>query len=148
MNKNLRKHVNDMKKMANMLIPHTFPLVDYEEEMDVLILKQKSFAVDGYEVVVSLSRADYRKYHLVSLQIQSGSSPFLPFNVVCNLARAFLGPKYLSYVEFLKGGKKIYCWTVRITPEGRFLLPSKETEPSVYEGFEYNVVNPTIDDVS
>lgn len=134
--------------MAEILVPHTFPLVDYEEEQDVLILKQRQITVDGYEVIVMLSRADYKKYHMVSFQVQSATSPFLPFNLVCKLAKSFLGPKYLSYVEFLRAGKKVYCWTLRITPEGRFLLPSKETEPSVYEGFEYNVLNPSVDDVS
>ena len=144
----LRKHVSEMKSMAELLVPYTFPMVDYEDEQEVLILKQRQITVDGYEIVVALSRANHKKFHLVSLQIQSATSPFLPFNLVCNLARVFLGPRHLAYVEFLKDGRKFYCWTLRITPEGRFLLPSKETEPSSYEGFEYNVLNPSDVDVS
>ena len=135
-----------MKRMADLLVPYTFPIVDYEEEQEVLILKQSQITVDGYEVVIAFSRADYGKYHLISLQMKSAQSPFLPFNFVCNLARMFLGPRHLSYIEVLKDGKKMYCWTLRITPEGRFLPPSKETELSSYEGFEYNVLNPSVDE--
>ena len=148
MDNKLSKHVSEMGCMADILVPHTFPMVDYEEEQEVLILKQRKITVDGYEVVVALSRANYKKHHLMSFQVQSATSPFLPFNFVCNLARVFLGPRHLSYVEFLKDGRKAYCWTLRITSNGRYLLPSKETEPSIYEGFEYNVLNPSVDDVS
>lgn len=138
----LHQHVREMKVMADILVPHTFPLVDFEEERDVLPFKQRTIVVDGYDVLISLNKSDYKHYHSISLQIQSVYSPFLPFNLVCKLAQAFLGKIHVSYVEFFKSGKKLYCWTVRVKFSGEVLPPAKDAEPSNYEGFEYSVLNP------
>lgn len=142
MNNNvLRQHVREMKSMASILMPHTFPLVDFEEENDTLFLKQRTITVDGYELEVILSKADYKKHHMITLNIKSAQSPFLPFNLVCKVAQAFLGKRHLAYAEFLKDNKKIYCWTLKTTSQGRVVPTSKDLETSSYEGFEYNVLN-------
>lgn len=127
--------------MANMLIPHTFPKVPFEHEQDVLMLKQRRITVDGYQITLCLSRADYGEYYLDSLQIQNTSSPFLPFNLVCKLGRAFLGEQNLSYVDFVKDNRKVYCWTLRVRDE-KPLPPSKKSQKSSYEGFEYSILAP------
>ena len=147
MNKKLKRHIKEMKGMANYLMPYTYPLVDFRDEQDILILKQRSIIVDGYEVVVTLNKSDYGKYHIINLNIKSAQSPFLPFNVVCNLARSFLGSHHLTYAEFLKDNKKIYCWNQKLTTKGQSLPPSEEMESGSYEGFEYNIIRPSVGDV-
>lgn len=127
--------------MAEMLIPHTYPKVPFEHEQDVLVLKQRRITVDGYEITICLSRADYDDYYLDSLQIQNTSYPFLPFNLVCKLGRAFLGKQNLSYIDFVKDNRKVYCWTLRVRDE-QPLPPSKKSQKSSYEGFEYSILAP------
>lgn len=127
--------------MARLLIPHTFPLASFEDEQVILPLKQTVITVDGYDVVICLSAADYDKYILWSFQIQSVYTPFLPFNVVCKLGRTFLGGKHLAYLEFAKDGKKVYCWTLR--RKGRkTITASNDSEPETFEGFEFVRLNP------
>jgi len=137
----LRENIWGMRKMASMLIPHTFPIVPFEHEQDVLVLKQRRITVDGYDTTICFSRADYGEYYLDSLQIQNASSPFLPFNLICKLGRAFLGEENLSYVDFVKDNRKVYCWTLRVRDE-KPLPPSKKSEMSSYEGFEYSILAP------
>lgn len=139
------QEVQDMKRMGEMLIPHTFPLVDFKIEQDILIFKQKVFIVDGYEILVCYSKADYEDYFLESVQVQSVFAPFLPFIIVCKLGRAFLGSHNLSYIEFFKNNRKVYCWTIKLRDD-RLLPPDKENKPGSYEGFEYNILQPgTVD---
>lgn len=137
----LKNEVSSMRQTAVMLIPHTFPKVPFEHEQDVLVLKQRRIIVDGYEITVCFSRADYGKYYLDSLQIQNSSSPFLPFNLVCKLGIAFLGHDSLSYVDFIKDERKVYCWTLRVRDE-KPLPPSKKSQTSSFEGFEYSILSP------
>lgn len=137
----LTKTVKEMRAMAELLIPHTYPNVDFKEEYEVLPLKCRTITVDGYDVVVNFSKSDYRKYFVESLQIQSSYSYFLPFTLVCKVARAFLGSENLCFADFIKNNKKIYCWTLR-TRNGKAISPSKKSEPTSYEGFEYNISNP------
>lgn len=127
--------------MAAMLVPHTFPKVSFEHEQDVLVLKQRRVTVDGYQTTICYSRADYGEYYLDSLQIQNTSSPYLPFTIVCKLGRAFLGETNLSYVDFVKDNRKVYCWTLRVRDE-KSLPPSKKSLASSYEGFEYSILAP------
>ena len=137
----MKTTVNQMKSMARMLIPHTFPKVDFEHEQDVAILKQKTITVDGYEVVVCYSEALYPEYILKSIQIQSYYAPFLPFVVVCKLGKYFLGTNNLSYIEFFRNNRKVYCWTIK-TRNGQLLPPDKKTKFGSYEGFEFRILHP------
>src|SRR5688500_2609152 len=97
----LAEIVSDMKRMGDMLVPFTFPKVDFKTEQDILLFKQRVVLIDGYEVLLCFSKADYDDYFLESVQVQASCSPFLPFTVVCKLGRAFLGDSNLSYIEFL-----------------------------------------------
>lgn len=127
--------------MARHLMPWTFPTVEFKEEQDILILKQHIDVIDGYDVTLCYSEADYEKYLLKSLQIQSTHAPFLPFNLVCKIGRAFLGSSNLSYIEFFRGNKKVYCWTVKAR-NGHLLPPGKKTKLGSFEGFEFSILNP------
>jgi hypothetical protein len=144
-NTNLDKKVEEMKGMAEWLIPYTFPKVVFSEEQEVLPLKQRNVTLDGCEMVLCYSKADYDYYFLESLQVQSYYSPFLPFTLVCKLGRAFLGKENLSYIEFFRNSRKVYCWTIT-SRDGRSLPPGNKTKPGSYEGFAYNILQPgTID---
>jgi hypothetical protein len=143
--KALREEVAEMRAMADMLVPYTFPVVDFRVEQDVLLFKHRSFAVDGYDLSVCFSKADYGEYFLESFQVQSSFAPFLPFAVVCKVGRAFLGSNNLSYIEFFKNNRKVYCWTIR-SREGRPLPPDKKNKPGSYEGFQFSILQPgTVD---
>lgn len=137
----LKQKVEEMKGMADMLIPYTFPKVTFSEETEVLPLKQRNVTIDGYELVLCFSKAKYDNYYLESIQIQSFHSPFLPFTLVCKIGRAFLGEENLSYIEFFRSGRKVYCWTLR-SRNGRSLPPGNKTKPGSYEGFAYNILEP------
>lgn len=130
-----------MKTMSNRLVHLTFPKVDFKDEQEVLILKQRNMTLDGYELLVCYSKADYGEYFLESLQVQSLYAPFLPFTMVCKIGRAFLGCQHLSYIEFFRNNRKVYCWTVKSRDE-RPLPPDKKTKPGIYEGFEFNILQP------
>jgi meiotically up-regulated gene 157 (Mug157) protein len=146
----LSEHIDQMKKMAEMLVRHTYPNgfnkegtanVTFDDEQEIVLLKQRKVKVDGYSVTVCLSYANYEKYTLKSLQVQANQGAFLPFNVVCKVGREFLGDENISYVDFFRNNKKVYCWTVK-TLNGEPLPPGKTATPSSYEGFDYSILNP------
>lgn len=136
----LSQTVEEMRGMADLLIPHTYPNVDFSEEYEVLPLKCRNITVDGYDIVINFSKSDYKKYVIESLQIQSIYAPFLPFTMVCKIGRAFLGSSYLSYIDFIKNNRKIYCWTLRVRG-GKPIPPTKRSKEACYDGFNYNVLN-------
>lgn len=137
----LRQEIDEMKAMAERLVPLTFPLVKFTEEQEVLLLKQRTVVVDGYPMLLCYSKADYEDYLLESLQVQSSYSPFLPFWMVCKVGRAFLGRHHLAFVEFFKNHRKVYCWMAK-SRDGRRLHAEKNTVPASYEGFRYYKLNP------
>lgn len=145
--KKLSQHVEEMKRLSDQLVPYSFPNVDFEEECIIIPLKCRTVTVDGYDMSVSYSKSDYQKYMVESVQIQSNYTPFLPFNVVCKVARAYLGSEHLSYVDFMKNQKKIYCWTVR-KKRDKAVPPSKKSRPGSYEGFDYRILHPGPSDLS
>jgi hypothetical protein len=140
MNKILRRQVEEMKKVGNALLPYTYPIVSFEEEQEILLLKQRVIKINGYYVIVCYSKADYDDHILETLQIQPIYSPFLPFSLVCKVGKMFLGSRYLSYVEFFKGIRKIYCWTIK--REDGIAVPPPKSTPGNYEGFKYRILSP------
>jgi hypothetical protein len=141
MNTGIKKSVDSMKAMAKQLIPYTFPKVSFEEEQQILCLKQSVIRVDGYESIVCYSQADYEQHMLETLQIQSHSVPFIPFNIVCKIGLLFMGPKHLSYIDFFRHNKKVYCWAVK-SSEGKRLHPGKKSRLINYEGFDFHLLHP------
>lgn len=144
--KTLQQTVSEMKRLANRLAPYSHPRVEFSDEQDIVMLKQRSITVDGYDMVVCYSVSEYPKFMLESLQMQSTSAPYLPFTVVCKLGRAFLGSRNLSYCEFYRNNRKVYCWTLR-SRNGRPLPPDQEySQAGSYEGFEFSILEPgTVD---
>jgi hypothetical protein len=138
MKKTLQQEVAEMRSMADRLVPLTFPAVTFKEEQEILLLKQRVAVVDGYEVIICFSKADYGEHTLESLQLQSVFAPFLPFHMVCKLGRAFLGDHHLSYIEFFKSSKKVYCWTVKTRADRA--IPTDGTSPASFEGFDYSML--------
>ena len=141
---NLNKHIEEMKKMGDHLVPHTFPQASLEAEKDIKTLKQRSITVDGYDIVVCYSKSEYDDNFLETLQIQAEHYPFLPFNVVCKLGVKFLGDDCLSLIEVVKSGRKLYCWTIAVDKEdGQRIIPDEEASvPCSYEGLDFSSVNP------
>jgi hypothetical protein len=137
---NRKTIMSQMKNLAEILVQHTYPKANFEEEQTVSILKQRMVIVDGYEVFLCFSIADYDKYILHTLQIQSVHTPFLPFNIVCKLGREFFGSKGLSYIEFLRNDKKIYCWILKF--KNGSLISENKSKLEVYEDFEFRILNP------
>lgn len=139
--KTLSKTIQEMRSMAKQLVPYTFPQAEFSDEQDVLCLKQRTTTIDGYEVILCYSDAQYKEYLLSSLQIQPVHGPFLPFTVICKIGKAFFGLKNLSYIEFFRSNKKVYCWTIK-SREGKRLFPGKNTKPGSYEGFDFRILHP------
>jgi len=140
----LAQHVKEMKGMGDHLITYTFPQAPLESEKDIKILKQRDIVVDGYDVVVCYSKADYGENILETLQIQGEHYPFLPFNVVCKLGIMFLGDDCLSLIEIVKTGRKLYCWTLATDKtDGMRISPDEEASiPCSYQGLDFSSVNP------
>ncbi len=139
----LKKTVGEMLRMGELLIPHTYPASSLEEEKTIKILKQRELVVDGYDVVVSYSKADYKNHYLEILQIQGLYVPFLPFNLICKLGRLFLGSDCLSIIEIMKSNNKLYCWTLYKNKDGSCIVPPEtESKKCSFEGFEFSSLNP------
>lgn len=142
----LEEVIESMRAMGDMLIPYNFPLVlsPITAEDDLAILKQKQVLVDGYPIMLHFQKADYRTHLMETLQIYGKNSPFLPFNLVCKLARRFLGTHHLSLVEIFKDNRKIYIWSVCVDRTGRPISApyEMESEECDFEGFNYLYVQP------
>jgi len=141
-NQGLQQIIDEMKGMGRFLLPYTYPTVPLEEEKTVKILKQREILIDGYEVVVCYSKADYETHYLEILQIQGYSIPFLPFTLVCKLGRAFLGSDCLTLIEVIKSSRKLYCWTLSTDKVDGSCIDVPESEPCTFEGFNFSAMNP------
>jgi len=140
----LQKHVEEMRALGEHLIHYNFPKAPAEWEDDINILKAREIVVDGYTVVVHYSKADYDNHYLETLQILGKNAPFLPFVLICKLAKVFLGDQELSLVEIVRDNRKIYCWTLTVDSDNN-PIPSpfqQESEPCQFEGFRYSYMNP------
>jgi hypothetical protein len=146
MNTELQNTIDSMKSMAEHLLPYTFPNVPFEEEQQVLCLKQRSILVDGYELSVCFSKADYKKHILETLQIQSSHVPFIPFNVICKVGQLFMGQKELAYIDFFRFNRKVYCWATKNSGDRR-LSPGNKSRPASYEGFDFHLLHPSTVDL-
>lgn len=135
---------NDMKSFGDFLVPFNFPRSPAETEEDINVLKTREETIDGYSLILHYSKSEYEDHYSASLQVLGKYTPFLPFYLVCKIGKAFFGDKNLALVEFYKQQKKIYCWTVYMDKDNTITDPphKDEFEHCVYEGFEYDSVNP------
>lgn len=143
MNKKLEENINELKLLGELLIDFNFPKSPPENEEIISPLKSREIIIDGYEVIVVYSKSKHPTHYVVSLQITSKYDIFLPFNIVCKLAKKFLGDKGLSLIEMFKNSKKVYCWALILDPNEEIVMESNHTEivPCNFEGFDYNYMD-------
>ena len=144
MKKNLSQHVFEMRRLGEVLVPYNFPKAPPTVEDDINILKIRELTVDGYDVCCHYSKSDQDGYFMESFQIFGKHFPFLPFSLVCKLARHFLGEHELSLIEIYRENRKIYCWTLAVDFDGCAIPSPYETEVEycTYEGFNYCYMQP------
>lgn len=142
----LEEVVKYMRALGETLIPYNYPKAPAEWEDDISILKINDVWVDGYNVGVHYSKADYGDHYLITLQVWSKNSPFLPFNLVCKVARKFVGEDSLALVEFFRNSRKIYCWTQTLDLDSQ-PCPNPQQGDSVefrvYDGLAFAHVDPS-----
>ena len=131
----------EIKNLGDALIPYNFPKAHPNLENDLSVLKTNECIIDGYGVIIHYAKADYDDHYLESMQILGKNFPFLPFALVIKVARRFLGNDNLSLVELLKGGRKIYCWTLLSDKDGKTIISPEESEYCIFEGFEYRYMD-------
>lgn len=139
-----KETVDEMMNMGGLLVPCTYPAVSLDEGKESEILKQRDVVIDGYEVIISYSKADYGTHYLEVVQIQGLNVPFLPFNVICKVGRTFLGSHCLALIEVFKMRKKLYCWMLYTNKESGEGVDPPETEPCTFEGFNFSALNPKL----
>jgi len=143
--KKLDERIAQIVTFGDTLISHNYPLGPAKNEDDLHSLKTSELMVDGYNVIVHYSKADYEKHFLITLQLHGKYEPFLPFNLVTKIAKRFLGEDNLYLVELLKENRKLYCWTLTTTKDGE-AVPNSLQEPVAesleYEGLRYGYLQP------
>lgn len=141
--------------MAEMLVPHSFPVKSHQDEVDIACLKQRDTVVCGYELGLLFSISDQSQYghasRLESLQIFGRQFTYLPFDLVAKIARAFLGDKHLSLTEVphTKTGRidektrNIYVWTLYRDGDGAPIpSPYKDAVTKSHGEFKFYKINP------
>lgn len=143
-NKSLAQNVKELKAFGACLMPYNYPKVGPEEEDEIGFIKSREIVVDGYTVVVYYNKADWTEHYLEILQITGRFTPFLPFSLVCKIGKSFLGDKELSYVDFIKDGRKVYCWTCGLDLNNTPIPHPYKAEvlDCSFEGFFYRRLNP------
>ena len=137
----LDQTIDQMRAMAQQLIPYTPPQGTDLDAQDVAFFKQQTLYVDGYDVILHFSIQDYGDLRIERLEVISQNTPFLPMFLVCKIAARFLGKHELRYSESFKMGRKVYVWTIGVDERGRPLaLPNIYLEKCSYEHFDYSCV--------
>ena len=139
--KHLDQAMDEMRAVAEHLIPYTHPNVDRLESHEVDVLKQRTIYVDGYELVLHFGLQNFTWFRIERLEVIGLHAPFLPMYVVCKIASKFLGGNELRYSESFKMGRKVYVWTVAIDQRGRpVVFSDPDFEKCSYEHFDYSHV--------
>jgi hypothetical protein len=137
--------IEEMRNVGEVLVPYNYPKGSVNIWGDQLIIfKEREAIIDGYPVIIHYQKSDYDDHFLETLQIFGKNSPFLPFNLICKLAKRFLGSHHLSLIEVFRDSRKLYVWAVCVDKKGR-PIPSpydSETEPCEFEGFNYLYMQP------
>jgi hypothetical protein len=131
-----KDHVREMKGLAKSLHPYTPPR--HPKDDDISWLKTREVIVDGIPMVVHYSESDHGDIIPAVLTIGCKNAPFIPFAVVCKVARMFLGTENLTLFEYTKGGSKIYSWMVLLNkgiPVGNHHTDKADKES--YNGFDF-----------
>jgi len=141
----LSKCVKQMRSLGEILIPYNFPMSSPKTEDIITPLKQRLAFVDGYEIVLHYSKADYNDHYLETFQTLGHNFPHLPFSLVCKCAVIFLGSKELSLTELWQEERNIYIWTLTVDKGGHPLPTQYEDDAKQlhsYNGLEFSYVDP------
>lgn len=136
----LEQHVQELRDLAKTLTPYSFPKVKVEDDQEVIVLRSRQLIVDGFDVAVTFCISDHDKYLMETLQIHGVHTPFLPFALVCKIAKYFLGSENLSFTDVVRENRKFYCWSLRKRKNGKVLPAKKANASDSYEGFTYSVL--------
>ena len=136
--------IERIRRLGDQFVPYNWPVNQSGDENDLVALKSSFTHVDGYEINLHYNKADHGSYFLETLQVFGEYDPFLPFSLVCKVARRFLGAKYLYLVELIQDDKKVYIWTVCVRKNGHTIENPKHEDAEVldFEGFEYRLLDP------
>jgi hypothetical protein len=137
--------VADMRVLGEQLIPYNHPKGDRSLENYLTIVKSVEAVLDGYNLILHYSKADYRTHFLETAQVYGKRLPFLPFHLVAKIGKKFLGPNHLMLAEQLNEGQKIYCWNVVVDKKGKAIENAQYKEDCTlmeYEGFKYSYMQP------
>jgi hypothetical protein len=142
MNVPLELIVREMRSLGKQLLPHTFPKVTHAQEESIAALKKREIEVDGYDIIVYFSNADYGDRILETLQIFGKNFTHLPFYLVCKIARAFLSDTNLALIETIDENdspRKIYIWTLYYDVQGNQIEGPfyKNAVSDSFEGFHF-----------
>jgi len=137
----LQEEVEGMRRMSKMLSRYSYPVKDLKDEIDIYPLKTRTLTVDGYEVITHLNIAEYGRFNIEILQLESARSIYLPMHLLVKLGKMFLGSEEVCYIEFYRNNRKVYCWTVRRKGD-TCLPPLGEILPREFEGFSFYVAKP------
>lgn len=142
--KSLDEHISEMRATASALTRYSYPKTSKIDELDITCLKQRSLCIDGYQVILFLSRSDHNDFFLDKLEIVGMTIPFIPTYIVCKIGAKVLGDKHLRYSESFKFGRKFYVWSVTLNKDEE---PTESIDPEElteceFEGFKYLYVDP------
>lgn len=141
----LKDIVADMREFGEKMIPYNVPKGKKENEEDIGIFKSRNIVVDGYEIRAYYTISDFDSHRTEILQLWGVYAPFLPFTLICKLAKEFLGDSHLTLVEMFKDDRKIYCWTVNVDSDGKPIESPYEVdvEECMFEGLNYLYIDPS-----
>jgi len=140
----LSESIEQMRGLGDLLVPYNSPRAPTSNEEEISVLKTRELLVDGYEVVAYYTKSNFETHFTEVFQVYGKNSPFLPFSLICKMAKMFLGNAHLSLVELFRGNRKVYCWAVNVDATGK-PIPSPyemEVEECTYEGFRYSYMQP------
>lgn len=137
----LQEEVASMRRMSKILSRYSYPVKELQDEIDIYPLKTRTLMIDGYEVIVHLNIAEYGRFNIEILQLESARSIFLPMHLLVKMGKLFLGGEEICYIEFYRNNRKVYCWTVRRRGDTA-LPPLGDILPRDFEGFSFYVAKP------
>jgi hypothetical protein len=137
----LQEEVASMRRMSEMLSCFSYPVKELQDEIDIYPLKTRTLIVDGYEVIAHLNIAEYGRFKIEILQLESARSIYLPMHLLVKIGKMFLGSEEVCYIEFYRNNRKVYCWTVRRKGD-TCLPPLGETLHREFDGFSFYVAKP------
>ncbi len=118
MTKTIDQHISEIKAVSEQLIEFSYPSVPTEQEKDIICLKQRQIFADGYLVNLHYNKSDYKAHFVETFQVYPEYNSYLPFILVCKLAKKTLGTEGLYYLSVVKYGIKIYIWSLQKNKEG------------------------------